>query len=879
MTINPVSGLVSWSPPLSFFGPAPVTVQASSCLGTATQSFTINVVDKIPPTTPGTPTLVSVAPTSATMTWAASTDSVGVTGYSVYWVCSVGHSGRGGGVTTYHILEATTNGATTATITGLSPGESYNFEVVATDATGNTSAYSGGLLVNMTPPSGLTITDASNTPSTYSVASAPSNDSINPTTGVVSWIPTAAQAARGIALTFQRTNSFCSAQIAVNPAIYTTDAPQNIRVTGTNGWSPTVTWTLPSYNDNLIAGYRFMISGGGGLNENYTINGAVTSTNLWLSYNPGSYILNMQSFGANGEGLWTSYEFTYNPVLPDPQYTINSNGGQAIGIIGQPVSIQLSDFNTIYNPSMTPTYSLVSGPAGMTVDPTTGMVTWTPTEAQVGTQSMDFRVTNSAGTADLPLTLTVSDFATAPTNVTVDPSQASPLVTWTAPTTIAGDPIASYTLTATGQGGTPYTYIAAATATSASLTGLPQGTYTLTLQAFDATGSPGAVSTPVTFTFPSSAPLPNPVYYFTTNSGYALGFVGQPVSAQVYDTSGGQGDSYAIASGPAGMTIDPVLGVLNWTPSAAGDVSAVVAVTNSAGTADVTIPITVTAFAGPPTSINVMPTGQTLPTVTWSPPITAIGDPVDHYLITLTDQNNNVTTYTAPSTASSLGLPNLAASSYSFTVQAVDASGVLGLPAGPVSFYYDPNAPNPTYTVTSNGSASWILVGQTMTVQVTDLNGSSGDSVSIASGPADMAIDQTGLLTWTPTSADIGYAYPVVAVTNSYGTSYAYLSLLAAFASPVTNLAASGSASAETIDVSWSAPATAIEPIAGYTVMLTWTDSSGTQWSSFGSTAAGVTSFSMPAFAGVSTYTVTVNAVDAAGNPGAPSTSITFTLS
>ncbi len=73
---------------------------------------------------------------------------------------------------------------------------------------------------------------------------------------------------------------------------------------------------------------------------------------------------------------------------------------------------------------------------------------------------MDFLLTNGAGTADLPLTLIVSDFATAPGGVTVDATQASPLVTWTAPTTVAGDPVASYTITATSQGGTPYTFTA-----------------------------------------------------------------------------------------------------------------------------------------------------------------------------------------------------------------------------------------------------------------------------------------------------------------------------------------------------------------------------------------------------------------------------------
>ncbi len=478
-TIDPVNGALSWVSPASLLGSVPVTIKASNLLGSVTQSFTLNVVDKTAPTLPGAPVLTGEGTNSLTLSWAPSTDNIGVTGYSVYWIYTVGHSGRGGGSTTYTVLMATTNGSTTsATLSGLTQNKSYSFYVQANDAAGNKSGYSGPLnavpgaspsivglttisstpsptaplytlsdvanhqwtlqiqansfatvtysvvnppagmtvnpttgLVSWTPnaselgttsvtfqatnqfgfssvtysmyvsadlpvpgfvftntssptlnvvgfPIGLQITDASNTPSTYSVVSGPSNLSIDPTTGVVNWIPTPAQAG-GDALTVQLTNSFGTSQITVNPVIYITDAPGNLAITGTNGWSPTVTWTAPLYNDNLIAGYRIMLSGGGGLNENYTISGAVTSTSLWLSDNPGSYIFNIQSLDANGsQGLWTSFSFNYNPVLPYPIDTINSNGGAAIGIVGQPVSIQLGDLF-----SQTPTtYARSFGP-------------------------------------------------------------------------------------------------------------------------------------------------------------------------------------------------------------------------------------------------------------------------------------------------------------------------------------------------------------------------------------------------------------------------------------------------------------------------------------------------------------------------------------
>jgi hypothetical protein len=79
-----------------------------------------------PPTIPGTPVLTALGATSATITWGASSDNVPVTSYSVYWIYTTGHSGRGGGFTTRTVLEATTNGSTTtATISGLTRNSTY----------------------------------------------------------------------------------------------------------------------------------------------------------------------------------------------------------------------------------------------------------------------------------------------------------------------------------------------------------------------------------------------------------------------------------------------------------------------------------------------------------------------------------------------------------------------------------------------------------------------------------------------------------------------------------------------------------------------------------------------------------------------------------
>ncbi|MFE7521899.1 cellulase family glycosylhydrolase [Streptomyces halstedii] len=87
------------------------------------------------PTAPGTPTASAVTASSATLSWAAATDNVGVTAYDVVRV--------GGGSET-KVASSTT---TSASVTGLSAGTAYSFAVYARDAAGNRSARSGTVAV------------------------------------------------------------------------------------------------------------------------------------------------------------------------------------------------------------------------------------------------------------------------------------------------------------------------------------------------------------------------------------------------------------------------------------------------------------------------------------------------------------------------------------------------------------------------------------------------------------------------------------------------------------------------------------------------------------------------------------------------------------
>ncbi|MDN5203126.1 Ig-like domain-containing protein [Fulvivirgaceae bacterium BMA10] len=68
-----------------------------------------------------------------------------------------------------------------------------------------------------------------------------------------------------------------------------------------------------------------------------------------------------------------------------------------------PINLPLASTENEYNQRIEatgvpfPTFSLTTGPAGMTIDNTTGVLSWTPTSGQTGTHPLTVQVTNSEG--------------------------------------------------------------------------------------------------------------------------------------------------------------------------------------------------------------------------------------------------------------------------------------------------------------------------------------------------------------------------------------------------------------------------------------------------------------------------------------------------
>jgi chitodextrinase len=105
-------------------------------------------LDTTPPTAP-TNLTATVSGSQINLSWTASTDNVGVTGYRV-------ERCQGAGCTTF--AQIATSTTTTYSDTGLAPGN-YSYRVRATDAAGNLSGYSNvasGVIPDNTPPTAPT---------------------------------------------------------------------------------------------------------------------------------------------------------------------------------------------------------------------------------------------------------------------------------------------------------------------------------------------------------------------------------------------------------------------------------------------------------------------------------------------------------------------------------------------------------------------------------------------------------------------------------------------------------------------------------------------------------------------------------------------------
>ncbi|HPW92932.1 MAG TPA: putative Ig domain-containing protein [Verrucomicrobiota bacterium] len=278
-------------------------------------------------------------------------------------------------------------------------------------------------------------------------------------------------------------------------------------------------------------------------------------------------------------GAWATVSFS----LPDEAVTALTGNGVLESMTGKGIldalvlvpagglgayKVYLDNF--VVAPANTLTFSLDAGaPAGASINPVTGVFTWTPTEAQgPGVYPITVRVTDNGQppkSATRTFTVTVNDVNNAPVVAAIPNKTVNELslVTFTASATDSdGDPF-TWSLDAGAPAGAtinPATGVFAWTPSEAQ----GPGTYSITVRATD-NGTPpmsGSRTFSVTVNEVNTAPVLS-VADQTVLDGQTLSF---NLSASDADLPANT-LTFSLVSGPAGATVSPA-GAFSWTPPA-----------------------------------------------------------------------------------------------------------------------------------------------------------------------------------------------------------------------------------------------------------------------------------------------------------------------
>jgi RHS repeat-associated protein len=457
------------------------------------------------PTAPGAPTGITAAAanTAANVTWTAPTTLGGspITGYTV--TSSPGS------------FTATTAGATTATVTGLTNGTSYTFTVTATNAVGTGSASSAS--GSVTPAVGNLANSAEGGTNGTTVTVANSGGASGDPFSVVT-------RGTGAALTF-------ATAAAEHGSL-------GYSLTATSGTTTAVTWN----------GYN------------------ATSAAVRFYYNPGSTLPSTtvrlldvrNSTGTAARVLMTSsnqliVQNAAGTTLKTFPTTLSANTWYRIEL-GVSISATAATVNAAYYPgdSTTPVdtaYSTSSANTG-TANITTISIGDTTSGTWAGTAYFDDLAAQPATTSYIGPVPTAPG---APTSVTGIPGNGNVTLSWTAPTSTGGSPITSYTVTASPGGASTTTVGSITTATVPSLT---NGTaYTFTVTATNAVGTSAASSASASLTPAVGNTLTN--YY--DNSSDSPAWSGGSDGTWTRNVTGLDGNT------DASVAYDPVTGLTTTT--------------------------------------------------------------------------------------------------------------------------------------------------------------------------------------------------------------------------------------------------------------------------------------------------------------------------
>lgn len=567
---------------------------------------------------------------------------------------------------------------------------------------------------------------------------------------------------------------------AASLALTLADAPTTMQLTANPqtlyaGAPVTLTANLASSAGPVPGSVVFLV---GGSEYAVEISGDTASVTL-TDLAPGNYPISARFDGQPGFASAEASLTTSLTVEPTPA-DIQVYAQVPRSVAGEPLEITLNTTGGV-----TPyTFAITSGtlPTGLTLNPTTGAISGTPTTP-----------------GNYSFTVGASGVAGAPGSVGVNLTVLQP-ATVTVPATIASGTYGeAYTAALPASGGTaPYTYQLTGSlpagisfdAETATLSGTPTalGNFPLSLTVTDANGFTTAGNYALTIAAPSitlSATLPE-----------AGAFV--PFEGQINVTGGQQPYTFAVTAGalPDGLSLDPATGAITGTPRSVGDASFTVTATDSNGFA-ASLPVTlaveqVFTVVLPDTIAGARqfrPYGQTLSATGGTAP----------YAYTLSAGSLPAGLTLDGDTGTISGTPT-APGDFAFTLTATDANGIAG------SVDYDLSVDEAaTLVPDANLASATAGIQYSQTLAVT--GGSAPYAFALVSSglPTGITFDaSTGTLSGTPTVAG---SFPlVVEITDANGDTITQSFVVVVNAPEITLAAnfapaAAGEAFSGTLDV------------------------------------------------------------------------------
>ncbi len=415
-------------------------------------------------------------------------------------------------------------------------------------------------------------------PSEYSITPVlPSGFLFNTQTGVISGTPTAVSLTTDYTVTAKNSEGSAATSISISVATniispsnltYSSLAPVLIKGTP-------ITALTPSSQGGAPTNYSVSPTLPAGLVLN-AVSGVISGTPTALSA-ASSFTIT----AANSVGSATVILSITVTELPPATVTYSVNpASYKVATLITP-NIPTTTGGTASSYSVTP-----SLPAGLVLNLTTGVITGTPTVVSAAS-GYTVKAQNSAGSAQVVLTISVPMTIVAPTNLTY--SNMTPVL-------IKGSAITA--LSPTSQGGAPTSYSVTPNlpagltlnTTTGVITGTPTTLSAATAYTVTATNSAGSATTTLTLSVIELAPAT--LSYSLNPASYK---VATAVSANSPTTTGGIATSYSITPAlPTGLTFNLTSGVLSGTPTAVSTATVyTVKATNSAGSVTTTLTITV----------------------------------------------------------------------------------------------------------------------------------------------------------------------------------------------------------------------------------------------------------------------------------------------